>query len=152
GLHDAASRIIENTASAVSAGLARDYGIEVDLQVTADGEAMVHHDAVLGRVTEGEGRLAEMTAVQLKRVRFHATADRMMSLGELCDVVAGRVVLLLELKSAFDGDPRLARRTAQILDNYPGPVAVMSFDPTVVGALKDIAPKLIRGITAMGHY
>jgi glycerophosphoryl diester phosphodiesterase len=152
GLHDAALRIVENTSSAVSAGIVHDYGIEVDLQITADGEAMVHHDPVLGRLTEGEGRLAEMTAAQLKRVRFHATADRMMCLGELSDLVAGRSLLLLELKSAFDGDPRLVQRTTRVLANYLGPVAVMSFDPAVVRALKDMAPKLIRGITAMGCY
>ena len=55
GLHDAASGIIENTAGAVRAAVAGGYGIEVDLQLSADGEAMVHHDAALGRLTEGDG-------------------------------------------------------------------------------------------------
>ena len=30
----------------------------------------------------------------------------MISLGELCELVAGRVTLVLELKSHFDGDRR----------------------------------------------
>ena len=152
GLHDCGLRIIENTASAVSAAIAQQYGVEVDLQVTVDGDAMVHHDAVLGRLTDGAGKLADMTAVQLKRVRFKATDDRMLTLGELCDLVAGRTLLLLELKSAFDGDRRLVQRTAQVLDGYAGPVAAMSFDPNLVRAMQHAAPELVRGITAMRCY
>ena len=53
--------MIENTASAFAAAIAGDYGIESDLQISADGEAMVHHDDALGRLTEGSGRLADMT-------------------------------------------------------------------------------------------
>ena len=94
-------------AAAISAAVAASYGIEVDLQVSADGEAMVHHDDVLGRLTEGEGRLDQMTAAELKRVPFRGSDERMMTLGELCDLVGGRVTMLPELKSRFDGDERL---------------------------------------------
>src|SRR5262245_16078655 len=83
GLHDAQSGIIENTASAFKAAIAGGYGIECDLQITADGEAMVHHDDVLGRLTQGSGRLAAMTAGELGQIAFKATADRMITLGEL---------------------------------------------------------------------
>ena len=62
GLHDAAQGLIENTAGAVRAAIAAGYGIEVDVQLSADGEAMVHHDDVLGRLTEGEGRLDQHDA------------------------------------------------------------------------------------------
>src|SRR6266850_1801905 len=98
GLHDPARGIVENTASAVEAAIAGRYGIEVDIQVSADGEAMVHHDDALGRLTDGTGRLAEMRAAELKTVAFRATADRMMTLGDLCDLVAGRATLLVEIK------------------------------------------------------
>ena len=152
GLHDGGVRIVENTHSAASAAIEHGYGIEVDLQITADGEAMVHHDDILGRLTEGAGRLADMTAAQLKRTRFKSTTDPMMTLGELCDLVSGRTLLLLEMKSAFDGNRRLARRTAQVLEGYAGPVAAMSFDPTLVGELRRTAPQLTRGITATRHY
>src|SRR5262245_19339505 len=91
GLHDAAKGIIENTSSAVSAAIAAGYAIEVDLQITADSEAMVHHDDALGRLNEGSARLDSMTAADLKRVSFKATQDRMMTLSDLCDLVAERV-------------------------------------------------------------
>ena len=47
----------------------------------------------------------------------------MMTLGDLCDLVAGRVPLMMELKSRFDGDLRLAARAAAVLAAYAGPVA-----------------------------
>ena len=152
GLHDAANNIIENTASAFSAAIAGNYGIECDLQISADGEAMVHHDDALGRLTEGAGALAAMSAADIKRATFKKTSDRIMTLGELCDLVAGRAVLVIEMKSHFEtDDARLPARVAAV-QNYAGPVAVMSFDPRQVVALSKAAPGLPRGIVAEGRY
>ena len=152
GLHDADAGAIENTAPAFAAAIAGGYGMETDLQISADGEAMVHHDDTLGRLTEGSGRLADMTAAEIEAVRFKASADRIMTLGDLCDLVAGRATLLLELKSHFDGDRRLVQRCADVLKNYSGPVAVVSFDPTMIAAAREIAPGMPRGIIAERHY
>jgi glycerophosphoryl diester phosphodiesterase len=148
GLHDAAAGIIENMPSAILAAVAAGYAIEVDLQVTTDGEAMVHHDDALGRLTERSGRLAAMTADELRRVAFRATRERMISLGELCDLVAGRTVVLLELKSRRDGDRRLPARVCDVLKSYAGPIAAMSFDPQQIAALREIAPALARGLVS----
>ena len=152
GLHDASAGVVENTATAFSAAIAAGYGIETDLQISADGEAMVHHDDALGRLTEGSGRLAGMTAAEIKRVRFKSSADRILTLGELCELVGGRAILVLELKSHFDSDRRLVQRSADVLMNYRGPVAVMSFDPSMIEVVRWIAPHLTRGIIAERHY
>jgi glycerophosphoryl diester phosphodiesterase len=152
GLHDASAGFIENTATAFSAAVAAGYGIECDLQVSADGEAMVHHDDALGRLTEGSGALAAMNAAAIQAVRFKQTGDRILTLGELCDLVAGRAPLLIELKSRFDGDLRLVTRAAAVLARYQGPAALMSFDPAPIAALRSIAPALTRGIVAERHY
>ena len=148
GLHDAAVSVIENTASAFRAAIAGNYAIECDLQISADGEAMVHHDDELGRLTDGYGRLDALPTAELRRVPFKSTQDRMLTLGELLDLVAGRVTLLLELKSRYDRDQRLPARTAKVLAGYRGPVAAMSFDPGQIAALRDLAPVLRRGLTA----
>jgi len=148
GLHDAAHGVIENSAGAVRAAIAGGYGIEVDLQVSADGEAFVHHDDVLGRLTEGEGRLDRLTAAELRRVRFRGSDERLLTLGELCDLVGGRAVMLIELKSRFDGDTRLPARVAAVLETYAGPAAPMSFDPAQLAVLRQKAPALPRGIVA----
>jgi len=152
GLHDAAAGTIENTASAFQAAIDGGFGIETDLQISSDGEAVVHHDFALGRFTHGSRQRAAMTAAGLKDVPFKATADRMLTLGELCELVAGRTPLVIELKSRFDGDRRLVARTAQVLQSYAGPVAVMSFDPRLVQALRETASGLPRGIVAERHY
>src|SRR5262249_18834904 len=106
----------------------------------------------LGRLTDGSGRLDAMTAADLKRVAFKATADRMITLGDLCDLVAGRATLVIELKSRYDGDPRLVARAADVLAGYRGPAAVMSFDPAQVAELRRIAPRLLRGMVAERTY
>ncbi len=152
GLHDAQKGVIENTPAAFEAAIAGHYGIECDLQVAADGEAMVHHDDALGRLTEGSERLDAMTTSDLKRIAFKATADRMITLGELCDLVAGRTPLIIELKSRFDRDRRLVGRAAAVLSGYRGAAAVMSFDPGQIAALREIAPRLARGMVAERSY
>jgi glycerophosphoryl diester phosphodiesterase len=152
GLHDAQNGVIENTASAFSAAIAGNYAIECDLQISADGEAMVYHDAALGRLTEGAERLDAVTAAALKRVAFKTTSDRMITLGDLCDLVAGRATLVIELKSRFDGERRLVARVAEVLAGYSGPAAVMSFDPAQVAMLRQRAPSLTRGMVAESHY
>src|SRR5436305_1066275 len=146
GLHDSAAGVIENTASAFAAAIEGGFAIETDLQVSADGEAMVHHDFALGRLTLGSRLLAAMTAAGLKEVPFKTTADRIMTLGELCDFAAGRTPLLIELKSRFDGDRRLVTRAAHVLQSYAGPAALMSFDPAPIEALRALAPGLTRGV------
>jgi glycerophosphoryl diester phosphodiesterase len=152
GLHDAGRGIIENTASAVLAAIAGGYGIEADLQVSADGEAMVYHDEALGRLTDGAGALRHHADAALRQISFKSTADRMMTLGGLIDLVAGRATLVLELKSRFDGDLRLAARTAAVLARYGGPVGVMSFDPAPIAHLRRVAPGVVCGIAAERHY
>jgi glycerophosphoryl diester phosphodiesterase len=152
GLHDRARGIIENMPAAIAAAIDGNFSIEVDLQLTADGEAMVHHDDALGRLTKGSGALLDMTAAQLKAVAFNDTSERMMSLGDLCALVAGRVPLVIEVKSHFDGDRRLVARMAEVLASYSGPAVGMSFDPDQVLALREKMPKLPRGIIAQRNY
>jgi glycerophosphoryl diester phosphodiesterase len=148
GLHDAARGLIENTSGAVRAALDANYGIEVDVQLSSDGEAMVHHDDVLGRLTEGSGRLDTYTAAELKHIAFRGSSEHMMTLGDLCDLVGGRVTMLVELKSRFDGDGRLPARVAAVLGPDPGPVAPMSFDPRQLAWLRQKSPQLVCGIVA----
>jgi glycerophosphoryl diester phosphodiesterase len=152
GLHDRARGIIENMPSAVTAAIAGNFAIEVDIQLSADGEAMVHHDYALGRLTEGVDELLNLTATQLKQIAFKGSTERMMTLGDLCDLTAGRTPLVVEIKSRFAGDRKLVSRMAAVLAAYRGPVAAMSFDPDQVIAVREHAPQLVRGIVAERDY
>jgi len=152
GLHDLARGIVENMPGAVTAAIDGNFNIEVDLQLTADGEAMVHHDDALGRLTESSGPLLGMSSTQLKAVKFKDTSERMMSLGDLCALVEGRAPLVIEVKSHFDGDRKLVTRMAEVLASYRGPAVGMSFDPDQVLALRELMPELPRGIIAQRNY
>jgi glycerophosphoryl diester phosphodiesterase len=152
GLHDFTRGIIENMPAAARAAVDGNFSIECDIQLTADGEAMVHHDDALGRLTEGSGALRGKTAAELRAIRFKNTDERMMTLGDLCALVAGRVPLVIEVKSHFDGDRQLVRRMAEVLAGYSGPAVGMSFDPDQVLALRELMPNLVRGIVAEREY
>ena len=152
GLHDRARGIVENMPGAVSAAIAGNFSIEVDIQLSSDGEAMVHHDDQLGRLTDGTGSLRDLTSAELKQVAFKDTPERMMTLGDLCDLTAGRVPLVIEVKSLFDGDRKLVKRMADVLSAYRGDAAGMSFDPDQLMALRELAPSVPRGIVAERHY
>jgi glycerophosphoryl diester phosphodiesterase len=152
GLHDRARGIIENMPGAAQAAVDGNFAIECDIQLSADGEAMVHHDDALGRLTDGSGALLGMTAAELQAVKFRDTSERMMTLGDLCALVQGRVPLVIEVKSHFDGDRKLVARMAQVLSPYRGPAVGMSFDPDQVLALRELMPQLPRGIIAERRY
>ena len=152
GLHDRMRGIVENMPGAALAAVEGNFAIECDIQLSADGEAMVHHDDALGRLTEGAGALRGLTSGELKAVRFKDTPEKMMSLGDLCALVKGRVPIVIEVKSRFDGDRKLVRRVAEVLGTYTGPVAGMSFDTDQVMALRETMLELPRGIVAQRAY
>ena len=148
GLHNHASGIAENSASAFAAAMARNYAIECDLQIIASGEAMVFHDETLNRMTGIRGRLYSRTFEKLKRIPLLGGPDRIQTLGELLHQVQGRVPLVIELKSRWTGDISLAERALDVLASYAGPYALMSFDPDLVDAVRLLSPHTPRGIVA----
>lgn len=148
GLHNKTGGILENTASAFAGALAGNYAIECDLQLTGDGEAVVMHDETLDRVMDATGWVRDHAVRDLKSLAFKVGSDRVQTLGDLLDQVAGKATLVIELKSHFDGDVRLALRALEVLAGYDGPYCLMSFDPVLVQAVAVLSPGTVRGITA----
>ena len=136
GLHDPAMGIVENTLAAAGAAIARAISIECDVQLSADGEAFVFHDATLDRLTHASGALSALSAHEIGQVAFKDCSDRIPKLSELLDRIGGRVPLICEIKSAFDGDMRLAHRVAQLATGYSGRLALKSFDPAIIAHLR----------------
>lgn len=152
GLHDAAKGVIENSPSAALAAIAGDFGIECDVQLTADNEAVVFHDFELTRLTHGAGRVDGLSAAALGALDMRGTSDRIVTLKAFLDLIAGRVPLVLEIKSRFDGDMRLTRRVAELVKASPAPIVLKSFDPRIIAELAGITPDHARGIVAMTDY
>jgi glycerophosphoryl diester phosphodiesterase len=146
--HDRANGRIENTISAVIAAIGHNFSIEVDLQLTADGEVIVFHDDTLERLTESTGRVDLHDLPSIRAVRLRDTSDRIPTLDEILEEVSGKVLLILELKSRWDGDRRLEQAVTTVLANYAGPIAVMSFDPGAMRAMRKLMPHLPRGLVA----
>ena len=155
GLHDLAAGRPENSLSAAAAAADRGFQIEVDLQPAADGTPMVFHDYTLERLTGVNGNVRDRTAAELGQLALMGTADRIPTLAELLDTVAGRVGLVLELKGLPGQDDGFVAAVANCLKGYGGPVAIMSFNHWLLDDARDEAPELVLGLTAEGddsHY
>jgi glycerophosphoryl diester phosphodiesterase len=148
GLHAKATGVLENTATAFQHAVDQNYAIECDLQITGDGDAVVFHDQTLDRLTDTKGLVRNHGTRALQAMKLSVGTDRMQTLGELLDQVGGRVPLIIELKSHWDGDVALALRALRVLETYAGPYAIMSFDPDLIAAVADASPHTVRGITA----
>jgi glycerophosphoryl diester phosphodiesterase len=148
GLHDQKAGIIENSRSAFAAAVERGYAIECDLQISRDGEAIVFHDERLERLTGAQGKVRDKTAAEMQRTPLLGTSDTPQTLAELLAQVMGRVPLVIELKTHWDGSDALARRALEVLAPYAGPYCLMSFDADIVEALRLLSPRTVRGIVA----
>lgn len=154
-LHKRAERRPENSPAAIKAALAAGYGIEIDVQGTADGQAVVFHDEWMERLTEATGFVKDYTAAELGRIRLRDGDDSIPTLPEVLALVAGRAPLLIEIKDQTDRmaetDGRLEAAVAKALAGYEGPVAVMSFNPHAVANMARLAPLIPRGITTAAY-
>jgi glycerophosphoryl diester phosphodiesterase len=150
-LHDRAAGRIENSPAAIKAAIAAGYAIEIDLQLSADGVAMVFHDEELDRLTDETGPVNTRTAADLGRIRLKGSTDAIPTLAQVLTLVAGRVPLLIEIKDQTltmgPTDGRLEAATAEALQGYRGDVALMSFNPASVAHMAHRLPHIPRGIT-----
>ena len=148
--HDRARGRPENSRAAVRAAVERGYGIEIDLQPSADGVAMVFHDDHLMRLTGQPGAVTDRDAADLARLTLAGGDDGVPTLAEVLALVAGRVPLLIEVKDQSHAlapvEGRLEEAAAAALRGYDGPVGLMSFNPHAVLALRDAAPAVPRGL------
>lgn len=152
GLHNGAHGIVENTAPAFDAAIAKGYGIECDLRAAAGGTPIVFHDETVNRLIDGKGPVAALTATDIKRARYKDGVTPLQTFADLLDQVAGRVPLLAEIKSEWDPpDSAFLKRIAKLANAYHAPLALMSFDPDVMAALRVLAPGVPRGLVS-GSY
>jgi len=154
-LHDVAQGRPENSRAAIRAAIEAGYGIEIDVQLSADGAAMVFHDYALDRLTHDSGAVRLRSAADLKAVPLRGGDEGIPDLSEVLQLVAGQVPLLIELKDQ-DGAMGtnlgpLEQATAAALKRYAGPVAVMSFNPNSVAMMRDLLPDVPRGIVTSAY-
>lgn len=145
GLHSAGAA--ENSRSAATAAIAASMGIECDIQMSADNVPLVFHDWELDRLTGERGPVAARAAEVLQRIPLMDTSDTIWPLADLLDLVAGRVPILVEVKSRPDfALPAACMAIAKAIAGYGGPLAVMSFDPRMGEWFARNAPDAVRGL------
>ncbi|WP_095587321.1 glycerophosphodiester phosphodiesterase family protein [Actibacterium ureilyticum] len=150
GYHDRTAGVIENSRAALRAALAAGYGAEIDVQLSADGQAMVFHDYDLKRLTGQPGAVRQRSAADLGAMPLTDGGETIPTLDEVLTLVAGRLPLLIEVKDQDgalgpDVGP-LEQAVARALEGYGGDVALMSFNPHSVAALARLAPLRPRGL------
>ena len=148
GLHNEAIGHIENCESSFEAAIAHGFSIECDIQLTADGQAVVFHDDEVDRVLGGTGKVKQFTVRELKAMAFKQGKDKVQTLAELLEQVAGRTTVVIEIKSLWDDDFTLTDHAVEVLSSFGGPYALMSFDPDLIARVTETAAYTVRGITA----
>ncbi|HYI65153.1 MAG TPA: glycerophosphodiester phosphodiesterase family protein [Allosphingosinicella sp.] len=136
----------ENSRAAFEAAIGAGHGIELDVQASADGEAIVLHDYALERLTEGFGAVRSLAAAELKRVHLKGSDETIPTLAEILALVRGRAPMLIEVKSPDRRVAALSRAVQRALDGYDRPVAVMSFNPEIPHWFAVHAPGRLRGL------
>ena len=116
GLHDLARP--ENSLAAFEHAIEAGLPFECDLHLTKDGEVIVCHDSSLLRVTGKEGIIEDLTLEEVRQYRFF-DGSRPATLKEVLELNAGRVPMVIELKTYQGNAKPLAEACAPIINAMP---------------------------------
>ncbi len=151
GYHDMNRTRWENTLPAFDAAIDRNFAIECDVHLTADGVPVVFHDHDLLRLAGRDGFVWQRTAAEMGALSIGGTGDHAPTLSAMLDRVAGRVPLVIELKGIPGHDEGLVGKVAELLRAYRGPAAIMSFDHWLIRRFPTEAAGIPAGLTACGQ-
>ena len=141
----------ENSLGAFEAACEAGYGIELDVQLSSDGEAIVFHDSKLARLTGREGRVADYTAADLSEMRLADSEETIPTLAETLALVGHRAMVLIELKTPYGEVGPLEQRVHDIIIDHAGPLAIIGFNPYSHAWYADRHPNLLRGLDSHAY-
>jgi glycerophosphoryl diester phosphodiesterase len=144
GLHGGS--IVENSRAAFSGAIAKGLGIELDVQAALGGDAYVFHDEALERLTGESGYIAQKVGSELEAITLKGTQETIPSIATILQLVAGRVPILIEVKTKSRAVGTLCLAVRRALEGYQGQIAVMSFNPEVGRWFHEHAPRIVRGL------
>jgi glycerophosphoryl diester phosphodiesterase len=125
----------ENCLATFEHTLAQTYSLlEVDPRYTKDGQIVLYHDPSLGRTSEGEGRVIDLTLDELKKLKLkdsegNLTEHTMPTLDEALEWARGRTILVLDQK-----DVPIAARVKKIEEHK-----AEGYTLVITGSYKDVA-------------
>ena len=141
----------ENSLAAFQAACAHGYGIELDVQLSSDGQAFVFHDTRLERMTGAEGRLCDHSAADLALLRLAGTDEPIPTLADTLTEVGHRAMVHIELKTPAGEVGPLEKRVHEILIDHNGPIAVIGFNPYSHAWFAQHHPDILRGLDSHSY-
>ena len=148
GLHDGNKAVPENSMEAFRLAVEKGYGMELDVQLTKDGQMVVHHDGSLKRVCGVDKNIRDITYEELCAIPL-PDGTRVPLFSEVLEMVNGRAPIIVEVKH-YGGAAKNAAAAWEVLKTYTGPYCVESFDPTGMAWFRKNAPHVVRGQLADG--
>ena len=147
GLHSRDRSVPENSLKAFELAAEAGYGIELDVQLSKDGQVVVFHDDTLNRVCGVDAKVDEFDYAELKELRLLDTSETIPLFSEVLSVIRGRGPLIVELKNGRS-NKELCEKTCEMLRKYNGEVCVESFNPMIVAWFRFHAKEYLRGVLA----
>ncbi len=155
GLHDASRP--ENSLSAIIAAAEQGYAIELDVQPSSDGEAMVFHDYTLDRMTNAVGRTDALSTAELSQIKLKDVDEMIPTLEAVLEHISGRAPILIEIKDQSEAFTRtngtLERRVCDLV-RAAGKIetcAIMSFNPFSADHVRQHLPQIARGVVSYDY-
>ncbi len=149
GLHSGDSRVPENSLAAFRQAAEAGFAVELDIQLTADRQVVVFHDATLTRMCGVDRRVDELTAEELRQFPLLGSDQHIPLLAEVLEVLNG-VPVLCECKTMRSfTDTAICEVAWPLLAAYPGTVWVESFNPLLIRWFYKNQPRVPRGILSM---
>lgn len=136
----------ENSLGAFQAACAAGYGIELDVHLSSDGEAVVFHDDTLTRMTGAEGRPRDRTAAELADLRLAGSDEKIPTLLETLALIGHRAMVHVELKTPFGEVGPLEQRVHEVIADHNGPLCVIGFNPYSHAWFAERYPGVLRGL------
>ena len=134
----------ENSLPAFRRAAQQGFGIELDVQASADGELVVFHDDDLERMCGIRRSVAACSLNELQNARLLDTDETIPTFAQVLREVNGRVPLIVEIKRC-PNLKQVCRQTDALLHRYPGVYCVESFDPRAMRWFRKNRPQVIRG-------
>ena len=144
GLHSEDQSVPENSLKAFSLAVEAGYGMELDVQLSRDGQVVVFHDDTLDRACGVAARVDELDLAELQKLPLFGTDERIPLFSDVLALVAGRTPLIVELKNGPRND-ELCEKTWALLRTYQGHYCIESFNPLIVAWFRFHAPAVLRG-------
>jgi len=135
-------------------------GIEVDVQLTRDGQLVVLHDFRLGRTIKGNGQVSRYTLSELRSMDAGSWFSSVFegvpppTLDEVFEVLPRDFLVNVEMRVIFSGMKRIARRVAEAVRQHGrlDSTLVASYNPVALYYLRRFEPQVARGYIWSKHH